>query len=342
MTVAFAERTPTDEEFQRFRLILSTYQDGTGMLADKNGRTLPGWRDERTVALFNAAYAVQNKDIFAELASQNCRHCPGTIATPCPGQSGKVESPGIPVPSASQFDLELPAPNNLKWYFPTYTRNGLTQIGNLSGLTHTEAQRTQRYAERVNWEKGMSINFSDLSRNMVIELDGQPWQVMDYERHKMQQRAPVTRIKMKNLISGAVVERTFQRYDTDFTVAEIDNRETQYLYTDGNYYYFLDQETFDQYELTREQLGSTLDYLTENMMVEMVFYKGSSINMNLPTHVDLKVADTPPAFRGDTAQGGNKPATLETGLRVNVPMFITPGTVVRVDTRTGQYTERVS
>jgi elongation factor P len=177
---------------------------------------------------------------------------------------------------------------------------------------------------------------------MVIELDGQPWQVMDYERHKMQQRAPVTRIKMKNLISGAVVERTFQRYDTDFTVAEIDNRETQYLYTDGNYYYFLDQETFDQYELTREQLGSTLDYLTENMMVEMVFYKGSSINMNLPTHVDLKVADTPPAFRGDTAQGGNKPATLETGLRVNVPMFITPGTVVRVDTRTGQYTERVS
>ena len=188
----------------------------------------------------------------------------------------------------------------------------------------------------------MSINFSDLSRNMVIELDGQPWQVMDYERHKMQQRAPVTRIKMKNLLSGAVVERTFQRYDTDFTVAEIDNRETQYLYTDGTYFYFLDQETFDQYELTRETLGDSLNYLKENMMVEMVFYKGSPINLNLPTHVELSVADTPPAFRGDTAQGGNKPATLETGLRINVPMFITPGTVVKVDTRTGQYTERVS
>ncbi len=188
----------------------------------------------------------------------------------------------------------------------------------------------------------MSINFSDLSRNMVIELDGQPWQVMDYERHKMQQRAPVTRIKLKNLISGAVVERTFQRYDTDFTVAEIDNRETQYLYTDGNYYYFLDQETFDQYELTRAQLGSTLDYLKENMLAEMVFYRGSPINVNLPTHVELAVVDTPPAFRGDTAQGGNKPATLETGLRINVPMFIIPGAVVRVDTRTGQYTERVS
>ena len=188
----------------------------------------------------------------------------------------------------------------------------------------------------------MSINFSDLSRNMVIELDGQPWQVMDYERHKMQQRAPVTRIKMKNLLSGAVVERTFQRYDTDFTVAEIDNRETQYLYTDGSYFYFLDQETFDQYELTRETLGDSLNYLKENMIVEMVFYKGSPINLNLPTHVELAVAETPPAFRGDTAQGGNKPATLETGLRINVPMFITPGTIVKVDTRTGQYTERVS
>ncbi len=188
----------------------------------------------------------------------------------------------------------------------------------------------------------MSINFGDLSRGMVIELDGQPWQIMDYERHKMQQRAPVTRIKMKNLLSSAVVERTFQRYDTAFTVAAIDNREAQYLYTDGTYFYFLDQETFDQYELTREQLGSTLDYLKENMMVEMVYYKGNPINVNVPTHVELQVVDTPPAFRGDTAQGGNKPATLETGLRVTVPMFITPGTVIRVDTRNGEYTERVS
>ena len=188
----------------------------------------------------------------------------------------------------------------------------------------------------------MSINFGDLSRGLVIELDGQPWQVMDYERHKMQQRAPVTRIKLKNLLSGAVVERTFQRYDTEFSVADMDNRQAQYLYTDGEFFYFLDQETFDQYELTKELLGSTLDYLKEQMVVEVVFYKGSAINVNLPIHVDLEVTETPPAFRGDTAQGGTKPATLETGLRVNVPMFITPGTVVRVDTRTGAYTERVS
>ncbi|CAI8005655.1 Elongation factor P [Geodia barretti] len=188
----------------------------------------------------------------------------------------------------------------------------------------------------------MSINFSDLNRGLVIELDGAPWMVMDYERHKMQQRAPVTRIKMKNLLSGTVVERTFQRYDTGFTIADIDNRATQYLYTDGEFYYFLDQETFDQYELTTEVLGESLGYLKENAHVEVVFYKGAAISVNMPNHVELEVTETPPSFRGDTAQGGNKPATLETGLRLNVPMFITPGTVIRVDTRTGAYSERVS
>ena len=188
----------------------------------------------------------------------------------------------------------------------------------------------------------MSINFSDLSRGLVIELEGQPWQVMDYERHKMQQRAPVTRIKLKNLISGAVVERTFQRYDTAFSVADMDNREVQYLYTDGEFFYFLDLETYDQYDLTRELLGSNLDYMKEQMVVELLLYNGAPITVNLPTHVELEVKETPPAFRGDTAQGGNKPATLKTGLRINVPMFITNGAVVRVDTRTGEYTERVS
>jgi elongation factor P len=165
---------------------------------------------------------------------------------------------------------------------------------------------------------------------------------MEYERHKMQQRAPVTRIKLKNLLSGAVVEKTFQRYDTEFSLADMDNRPAQYLYTDGEFYYFLDQETFDQYELTKELLGSTLDYLKEQTIIEVIFYNGNAININLPTHVELEVAETAPSFKGDTAQGGNKPATLETGLRINVPMFITPGNVVRVDTRTGAYTERVS
>ena len=188
----------------------------------------------------------------------------------------------------------------------------------------------------------MSINFGDLSRGLVIELDGQPWEIMDYQRHKMQQRAPVTRLKMRNLLNGSVVERTFQQYSTGFTAADVDTRPTQYLYTDGNFYFFMDQETFDQYDLTKAILGDALDYLKEQAMVDILLYNGSPISVKLSTHVELEVTETPPGFRGDTAQGGNKPATLETGLRVNVPMFITPGTIIRVDTRTGEYTERVS
>ena len=104
----------------------------------------------------------------------------------------------------------------------------------------------------------------------------------------------------------------------------------------------MDQETFDQYDLTKEILGDALNYLKEQAMVDILLYNGAPISVKLPTHVELEVTETPPGFRGDTAQGGNKPATLETGLRVNVPMFITPGTIIRVDTRTGDYTERVS
>lgn len=188
----------------------------------------------------------------------------------------------------------------------------------------------------------MSINFGDLSRGLVIELDGQPWEVVDYERHKMQQRAPVTRIKLRNLMDGKVVERTFQRYTTEFSLADIDNRQAQFLYSDGQFYHFLDLENYEQYELNSQQLAGKLEYLKEQMVIEVVFYKGSPINISLPTFVELKVAETPPAFKGDTAQGGNKPATLETGLRISVPMFITNGTIIRVDTRTGVYTERVS
>jgi elongation factor P len=188
----------------------------------------------------------------------------------------------------------------------------------------------------------MSINFSDLSKGLVIELEGAPWQIMDYERHKMQQRAPVTRIKMKNLINGTVVERAFQQYHTSFSLAEIDTRPAQFLYTDGRYYHFLDLENYEQYEIAKDTLGTVLGYLKEEMNVEVIFYKGNPITVNLPTHVDLKVVETPPAFRGDTASGGGKPATLETGLKVNVPMFVVAGSVIRVDTRTGTYTERVS
>lgn len=186
----------------------------------------------------------------------------------------------------------------------------------------------------------MTINFGDLRRGVAIEVDGQPYEVVDYERQKMQQRAPVTRLRMRNLRDGKLIERTFQSYTTEFSLAQVEDRPAQYLYTDGRFYNFMDMETYDQYQLTREQLGDAVSYLKEETVIDVIYYNQEVINVRLPTFVDLEVVETPPGFKGDTAQGGTKPATLETGLTVQVPLFISNGEKIRVDTRSGQYTER--
>ena len=187
-----------------------------------------------------------------------------------------------------------------------------------------------------------TIGFGDLRKGTVIEVEGQPYEVVDYERHKMQQRAPVTRLRLKNLKDGRVMERVYQRYDTEFPLAEVEPRSSQYLFNDGHVYHFMDMESYDQYQLSREQLGDVLAYLKENDTIEVVFFKGEMINIKLPTFVDLKVSEAAPGYKGDTAQGGNKPAVLETGVTVQVPLFVEIGQTVRVDTRNGQYVERVS
>ncbi len=186
----------------------------------------------------------------------------------------------------------------------------------------------------------MTINFGDLRRGVAIEVDGQPYEVVDYERQKMQQRAPVTRLRLRNLRDGKLIERTFQSYTTEFSLAQVEDRPAQYLYSDGHFYNFMDMETYDQYQLTKEQLGDTVSYLKEETVIDVIYYNEGVINVRLPTFVDLEVAETPPGFRGDTAQGGTKPATLETGLIVQVPLFISTGDRIRVDTRSGEYTER--
>ena len=186
----------------------------------------------------------------------------------------------------------------------------------------------------------MTINFGDLRRGVAIEVDGQPYEVVDYERQKMQQRAPVTRLRMRNLRDGKLIERTFQSYTTEFSLAQVEDRPAQYLYTDGRFYNFMDMETYDQYQLTKEQLGDAVSYLKEETVIDVIYYNQEVINVRLPTFVDLEVVETPPGFKGDTAQGGTKPATLETGVTVQVPLFISNGEKIRVDTRSGQYTER--
>jgi len=186
----------------------------------------------------------------------------------------------------------------------------------------------------------MTIGFSELRKGIAIEVDGQPYEVMEYTRVKMQQRAPVVRLKLRGLLDGKVLERAFQSYTNVFTLADVEYSPAQYMYYDGEFYHFMNTENYDQYELTKEQLGDSTLYLKEGLEPELLFYRGRPISVRLPIAVELQVAQTPPGLRGDTAQGGTKPATLETGLSVQVPLFVQSGDVVKVDTRTGQYLER--
>lgn len=187
----------------------------------------------------------------------------------------------------------------------------------------------------------MTMSFGDLKKGMTIELEGAPYIVVEYERVKMQQRAPVVRLRLKDLRTGRVTDRSFQGYDVKLTRASVDTRNCQYIYNDGQLYYFMDTETFEQFPLSEDRVGVALKYLKEGSEAVLLFYHSEAVTIELPITVDLKIVDTPPGVRGDTASGGSKPATLETGLVVQVPLFINSGEVVKVDTRTGQYLERV-
>ena len=187
----------------------------------------------------------------------------------------------------------------------------------------------------------MTISYSELRRGTVIELEDEPWQVMDWKHTRMQQRAPVLALKLRNLRTGRAIERNVPG-NHRLTLAEVETREAQYMYNDGDYYYFMDMTTFEQNPLSSDQVGDAMQYLKEQDHVQLVIYKGVPISVELPTSVELKVVDTPPSLKGNTAQGSTKPATMETGLKVNIPFFINPGEVIKVDTRTGEYLERVS
>ena len=186
----------------------------------------------------------------------------------------------------------------------------------------------------------MVIGVGEVRKGVNIELDGEPYQVLEFSSHKMQQRAPVIRLRLRELRTGRSVDRTFSGYDVKLNIAQVEHRSAQYLYNDDAFYYFMDTRTYDQYPLTREQLGEASHYIKEQVEVEVVFFREEPLTVELPTFVDLEVVDTPPGVKGDTAQGGTKPATLETGLTVTVPLFVNNGGVIRVDTRTGEYLER--
>ena len=184
------------------------------------------------------------------------------------------------------------------------------------------------------------ISSSELRKGITIELDGELYQVLDYQRIKMK-RTALARLKLRDIRAGHTIERTFQSSEK-FIRARLDYRQMQYLYNDGNLYYFMDEESFEQIPLNITQLGDAANYLKEGMSLEVSSYKGELVGVELPITVELQVIDTGPGFKGDTATAGNKPANLETGITIQVPLFINTGDIIKVDTRSGSYLERVS
>ena len=187
----------------------------------------------------------------------------------------------------------------------------------------------------------MTIGYGDLRKGMAIELEGEPYLVVDYERSKMQQRAPTMRIRFKEIRSGKVLDKSFSGYDVKLTSADVERRSAQYIYDEDDLCYFMDVDSYDQLPLSKDQIADELNYLVEEMTVDLVFFHDQPISIELPITVDLKVVDSPPGLKGDTATGATKPATLETGLTIQVPLFVNEGETVKVDTRSGSYLSRV-
>ncbi|HHZ12356.1 MAG: elongation factor P [Caldicoprobacterales bacterium] len=183
------------------------------------------------------------------------------------------------------------------------------------------------------------ISAGDFRKGMTIDIDGQVYTVVDFQHVKPGKGAAFVRTKIKNAVTGSVLERTFSPTER-VPRAHVETKEMQYLYNDGNLYYFMDTETYEQIPLNRGQVEDAMTFIKENMNVTIKFFKGEAFSVEPPFFVELEVTETEPGFKGDTATGGSKPATLETGATVNVPLFINVGDVIRVDTRTGEYMER--
>lgn len=183
------------------------------------------------------------------------------------------------------------------------------------------------------------ISTSDFRTGLTIELDGEVWVIAEFQHVKPGKGAAFVRCKLKNVKSGSVVEKTF-RAGERMARARLERREMQYLYNDGDSYVVMDNENYEQITIDKKQLEDAVKYLKENMVLNVVFFQGSIIGVDLPNQVELEVVETEPGIKGDTASGGSKPATLETGAVVQVPFFINVGDKLKIDTRTGLYIER--
>ena len=184
------------------------------------------------------------------------------------------------------------------------------------------------------------ISTGELKKGVVIELEGDLWQILDYHHIKMGRGSAQVRIKFRNVRKQSIVEKTFQAGEK-FPRATMERRTAQFLFSEGDDYTFMDTETYDQFVITAEQLGDAKDYIKDGLQLDRVSYEGETLGVELPINLDLTVTETDPGFAGDTATGTRKPATLETGLVVQVPLFVSVDDVIRVDTRMGEYQTRV-
>ena len=185
------------------------------------------------------------------------------------------------------------------------------------------------------------ISAGDFRKGITFEIDGQPFVILDFQHVKPGKGAAFVRTKYKNLISGVIREETFNPNDK-FPKAHVERKNMQYLYTDGEFYHFMDNETFEQIELTFEQVEDAIKFLKENDTATLQFYQGKVFSVEAPNFVELLVTESEPGVKGDTASNVTKKAIVETGAEVNVPMFVNEGDVIKIDTRTGEYLSRVN
>ena len=183
------------------------------------------------------------------------------------------------------------------------------------------------------------IMAGDFRKGVTVEIDGNVWSIADFQHVKPGKGAAFVRTRLKNVMTGAVLERTFSPTDK-YPLAHIETKDMQYLYSDGELYYFMDVDTYDQIPLNFDQVEDAIQYIKENDGVKIRFYKGSPFSVEAPNFVELTITHTEPGFKGDTATGTTKPATLETGAEIKVPLFIDEGEMIQVDTRTGEYLGR--
>ena len=183
------------------------------------------------------------------------------------------------------------------------------------------------------------IRAGEFRNGITFEFEGNVFQVVEFQHVKPGKGAAFVRTKLKNIINGGVVEKTFRPTDK-MPKAHIERKDMEYLYSDGDLFYFMDNETYEQLPLSSAQLGDALKFVKENMAVKILSYKGSVFGVEPPNFVELQVSHTEPGIKGDTATGAQKPATLETGATIYVPLFINEGDMIRIDTRTGEYMER--